>query len=414
MGEADSLISEELAKGIQTVISDEFNVEIWQHKATILRQQGELLQSSAKKLAGAQRVVHNAARNTQKTFQLKQIKAELQDTFNRLLDPLENITADHSSIEDDELEALAQKLLSSKENADVNKLKKSLLSYLNKYREAINLVEKEAQSIGDQNINSFNIQLLKFMKAGYTFLAHLGEEIRQTPILYEVTMNFGGFHKTGIFTLSELMKHTRIEMHRGTYMLRFAGATGLEMSAWSEELEDQYKHFSTNKVISENHWNEGELIEAFQEATTYIINEQLERAIGATPEKIISLDDHGRHYLIHTKLDLSYTKGPDFFASVDKLIDQLFDGDVEDSRAEILYQNSIRRGNLDYVAIQAKAQGATFTNLNGLVRGLIDAHDSLTQLKEVKEQAKTKTQVSGADAAIKKAAEELVAQFLPG
>lgn len=415
MGAIDQAVSEQLARGIAEVVKEEFPLQERLTQARDLRQRGESLQSSAQALAGAQRIVHNAAKYTQKQFKLQSIKSELREAFDSLLtiDP-SKITADHGSTEDDELLALAQRLLDNK-NGDVQKLKSILSRYLEKYQKAKKAAENEAENLqNNQNMN-FNADLLAFMREGYSFLAHLGEEIRATPILYQVTMSFGdGFHRSGIVTLEELMNNTRIEMHRGTYMLRLASTNGLQMSQWSENLETEYKQFKDNEIISQNKWNEGELIEAFQEATTYIYNEQLEQAIGASPENIISLDDHGRHYLIHTKLNLSYTKGPDFFSSLDKIIDSLFVDDIDETRLEILQQASINRGGIDYVAIQAKAQGATFTNLNGLIKSLINAHEALISLSQAKENAQSKVSpnINGLDPIVEKAAEDLVRQFL--
>ena len=405
----------ELSRGIQQVIHDEFPLQARRTEAERLYGIGNSLLSESKILTQKQRIVHNAANAARRSFQMNGIKAEIKSSFEHLIESgIESITADHGSFEDDELLALVQQV-SQEKNYNIDKIVGMFQRYYKQYLEA----DKNEKSSGITNEQRTVIEqnILSFMREGYSFLASLGEEIRGTPILYEVTVTFGdGSHKSGWFTLEELMNNTYLEMHRGTFQLRLGSTANLKMYEWTSEVNSRYAAWKNSELISSQGWNEGELIERFREESTYIFNEELERALGMKPEQIAGLDPHGRHYLIHSSLNLSYTKGPDFFASIDKLFDSiLYGSEQERVRNEILAKaSSISVNGIDYVGIQEKSEGATFTNLNGLVRSLKQVSINLSKLAgaiDVKNQIKDMDDI---DAGVEKAAIDLVRQFLPG
>lgn len=411
MVDVEAVAKSELEKGIEQVLKTEFPWADRQKQANDLKGKGEEILSKANQLTGAQRVVYNATRATSKAFESNEAKSELKQIIKDTFENLSNITADHSSTEDDKLRDKIGKLVNDEDK--IESIVKKIESYYEKYNKAY---EASQAFQNDENNNGFVDDVLRFMRQGYSFLASLGEEIRNTSIIYQVTSSFGeGHHKTGLVSLQDLINNTYVEINKGSFVLRLGGMSNLKMFQWSVQAEQNYKNFTKIPKIASKNWNQGETLEGFYEGVSYIYNEKVERLLGASPKQIMELDDHEIHYSIHTKMNLSYMKGPDYFSDIDKLLSIIDYVDTEDIKNDILNRfNALSTEERTYIGVQSKAEGATFATLGGLVRSLKNVANAMNAVvKEGQSIEEVQNAVAGLNQTVNDGLKDLVSQFLP-
>ena len=294
-------------------------------------------------------------------------------------------------------------------------------NYLNS--RGFNQAQKAANDLLEQRQAEIYAQVTDFMRQGYTFLAELGETIRNSPIIYEVTLNANSesLVRTGYFSLTELMDYTYIEMHRGTFNLRLDN-TKINKSGkffqWSDRAKAAY---SGVRKLAQNSqdlssMNTGQLIEAFRDAADLIFNKGLEQDLGENPNQLLMKDPHGIHGYLHSAYTdrTKYYQAGDIVADFDsmfKVFEEQDQAAVQEQVENLIDMNNFN-GNIE---VQEKGQGATFTSFGGLLSSIKKAKNALEKLFNVKNKVASKTQnVQGFDAAVLKAARNLVNQFLPG
>ena len=420
--EFDIEIQNTLNKAIQTVLKEDFPLNTFIDQAKKLDKEGSELQPTVNRLTAPQKIVYETAKVVSEQFQINDLKAKLKEAFLSNLSNTQNINADHSSNEDNELITTIKKALAVK-NYTINEVAIALQIYLEK--QGYNEAQKIADITYQEAIkNKFYTRLTTFMRQGYIFLTELGETIRNSPIIYEVTLNAESesYQQSGYFSLSELMDYTYIEMHRGTFSLRLNKSgvkTSGKMLAWNQNAITAYKGLETlaRGVKNLSKMNQGQLVEAFRDAADLIFNKGLQEILGTNPESLITQTDHDIHTYLHSayKDRTRYYQAGDIVADIDsmfKIFDEISARKAEEQVNSIIGMNNIKNGTVE---VQEKTGQATFTTFSGLRTQITKAKESLMKLSNAIDKIKAKTNgvIQGYGKRIENMTKKLVEQFLP-